>query len=127
MRRICSLIRGVVFLDATQNDSVKLGVKLCILLKIGFDRKPNGFCKICGKPIRHITVGTTRIRGYQLERKKHQVLNSIHQIRGKIGKIGAAIGSGVEIITVGTSQLLVGIPKELIAMRKVTIRSTFVK
>ena len=79
------------------------------------------------KPIQHITVGTTRIRGYRPVQKKHQVLNFILQIKGKIGKIGAIIGIEVEIIIVEISQLPVGIPIEIIAMRKSFIRSIFVK
>ena len=34
-----------------------------------FDKKPSNSGKIFGKPIRHITVGTTRIRGYRLALK----------------------------------------------------------
>ena len=52
---------------------------------------------------------------------------SIHRIRGKIGKIGAGIGIRVGIITVGISQLPAGILMGPIAMKKSTIRSTFVK
>ena len=62
MRRICSPMRGVEFPDASQKGSVKLRVKLRILTKIGLIF----LVRFVVKPIKHIIVGTTRIRGYRL-------------------------------------------------------------
>ena len=59
-------MRGVEFPDASQKGSVKLGVKLCIHKKIGLIGNRVLLVRSVVKPIRHITVGTTRIRGYRL-------------------------------------------------------------
>ena len=127
MRWICLPMRGVEFLDVLQNGRVKLGVKLRICKKIGLISNQIVLVRFVVKPIKHIIVGTTRIRGYPLARKKHQVPNFFLLIKGENSKIGATIGIEAIIITVGISQLPVGIPIGTIIMRKSTIRSTFVK
>ena len=118
-------MRGLEFPDALQKGSVKLEVKLRILTKIGLIGNQVFLVRFVVKPIRHISTGTTRIRGYRLARKYHQVPNFFLRTKGEIGKIWAAIEIEVVIITVVISQLPVGIPKGTIIMRKSTIRSTF--
>ena len=69
MRRICLPMDGVEFLDASQKGNLKLSVKLRILQKIGLIGNQIFLVKFVVKPIKHMIVGTTRIRGYQLARK----------------------------------------------------------
>ena len=69
MRRICLPMLKVEFPDASRKGSLKLGVKLRILLKISLIKNRVILVKSLVKPIRHITVGTTRIRGYRLALK----------------------------------------------------------
>ena len=69
MRRICLPMRWVEFPDASQKGSVKLGVKLHILTNIGLIGNQIFLVRFVVKPIKHIIVGTTRIRGYRLAQK----------------------------------------------------------
>ena len=49
MKRICSLMQGVEFPDASLKGNVKLRVNLRILSETRLIEKPSISCKICGK------------------------------------------------------------------------------
>ena len=63
MRRICLLMQGMEFPDASQKGSVKLRVKLRILTKTRLIENQVFLVRFVVKPIKHIIVGTTRVRG----------------------------------------------------------------
>ena len=73
MRRIRSPMHGVEFPDASKKGNVELRVNLRILTKIGLIGNQIFLVRFVVKPIKHTIVGTTRIRGYLLARKKYLV------------------------------------------------------
>ena len=69
MRRICSPMQGVEFRDASQKGNVKLRVNLRILTETRLIENQVFLVRFVVKPIKHIIVGTTRVRGCQMVRK----------------------------------------------------------
>ena len=69
MRRICLPMQGVEFPDVSQKGNVKLSVNLRILTETRLIENQVFLVRFVVKPIKHIIVGTTRVRGYPLVRK----------------------------------------------------------
>ena len=69
MRRICLLMQGVEFLDASQKGIVRLRVKFRLITEIRLMENQVFLVRFVVRPIKHIIVGTTRARGCRLVRK----------------------------------------------------------